>query len=364
MLSNEKLTVYLSSHFVMNLARRKMMEKMIIAIIKSGGVGQYKMAEACGSSATTESTERRIQRFFAQVKLDAIAITKFVLSLFNLPEKVVVVMDRTNWQFGKTDINILALAIMIDGVGVPIYWEFLPHRGNSNTNQRIIFMDFLKAVVPVERIKALLADREFIGQPWFTHLVGAEIPFCIRTRENMTISHTGNSNKQISLKRLFCSLGQGEIREIPLNEYGHKVRYVATRIDSGELLIVATSLIANGGNILKLYADRWSIESMFKALKSSGFNIEDTHIARLDRLNTLVGVMTIAYALSVKVGITKNRLKPIRIKTHMRRALSIFTYGFREIRRSLINFSTKSFNKIVSIILEKTQNHGVKYESC
>ena len=33
-----------------------------------------------------------------------------------------------------------------------------------------------------------------------------------------------------------------------------------------------------------LYRDRWQLETSFKALKSSGFNIEDTHLTDLERL--------------------------------------------------------------------------------
>jgi len=33
-----------------------------------------------------------------------------------------------------------------------------------------------------------------------------------------------------------------------------------------------------------LYKQRWQIESAFKVLKSSGFNIEDSHLTEMDRI--------------------------------------------------------------------------------
>ena len=36
-----------------------------------------------------------------------------------------------------------------------------------------------------------------------------------------------------------------------------------------------------------LYKERWQIETAFKALKTSGFNIEDTHLTDLDRINVV-----------------------------------------------------------------------------
>ena len=39
----------------------------------------------------------------------------------------------------------------------------------------------------VESIQSLLADREFVGDDWFTYLVENKIPFVIRLRKDMHI---------------------------------------------------------------------------------------------------------------------------------------------------------------------------------
>jgi hypothetical protein len=43
-------------------------------------------------------------------------------------------MDRTNWKFGKTDINVLVLAVVYQGVAFPLMFKMLPKFGNSHTN--------------------------------------------------------------------------------------------------------------------------------------------------------------------------------------------------------------------------------------
>ena len=48
-------------------------------------------------------------------------------------------MDRTNWKWGKSDIDILTLAIAYKGIAIPIYWELLDKRGNSDTQERILY---------------------------------------------------------------------------------------------------------------------------------------------------------------------------------------------------------------------------------
>ncbi|MBQ8265390.1 MAG: transposase [Bacteroides sp.] len=40
-------------------------------------------------------------------------------------------------------------------------------------------------------------------------------------------------------------------------------------------------------NTVSSYKERWQIETAFKAMKTSGFNIEDTHLTDIDRIERL-----------------------------------------------------------------------------
>jgi len=51
------------------------------------------------------------------------------------------------------------------------------------------------------------------------------------------------------------------------------------------------------------YKRRWQIETMFKALKSSGVNLEDTHLKDSERIKKLVSLVFIAFIWCYKVGI-------------------------------------------------------------
>ncbi|MFN6083596.1 MAG: transposase, partial [Fluviicola sp.] len=51
------------------------------------------------------------------------------------------------------------------------------------------------------------------------------------------------------------------------------------------------------------YKKRWQIETMFKALKSSGFNIEKTHLQAIERVEKVVALVFIAFVWCYKVGI-------------------------------------------------------------
>ena len=52
-------------------------------------------------------------------------------------------MDRTNWEFGKTTINILMISVIWNGIGIPLIWALLPTAGNSNTQARTDLLDRL-----------------------------------------------------------------------------------------------------------------------------------------------------------------------------------------------------------------------------
>ncbi len=44
-------------------------------------------------------------------------------------------MDRTNWKFGLTDMNILTIGVVYQGVAFSIVFKLLPKKGNSNTKK-------------------------------------------------------------------------------------------------------------------------------------------------------------------------------------------------------------------------------------
>ena len=100
---------------------------------------------------------------------------------------------------------------------------------------------------------------------------------------------------------------------------------------SGELLALACS--GKPRRALENYRRRWTIETMFGNLKTKGFNMEDTHITDRDKLSTLLAVLALAVALSVKTGVAAARLKPVPIKKHGRRAWSLFALGLHSLRK-------------------------------
>jgi len=138
--SNE-LIIMLNGYFGWNKARMKCFAGMLLALIKVRTVNLVERACAFGSEAKMESRYKRIRRFFSEFTLEFSFIAFWVMNLFGLLNKPIYwSMDRTNWRWGKSDINILMLSVVYKGIALPIFWCLLPKFGNSDTQERIDLM--------------------------------------------------------------------------------------------------------------------------------------------------------------------------------------------------------------------------------
>jgi hypothetical protein len=203
-----------------------------------------------------------------------------------------------------------------------------------------------------DRIKGLLADREFIGDQWMAWLIEEKIPFNIRIRNN---SYTVNSQgERLRVDHLFRGLKPGEVLNINDSRLlGTCTVYLSgLRLSDGQLLIVANASF--NPNAIVEYGLRWEIETLFGCLKGRGFNLEDTRVVGYLRMKKLFVLPVIAFCWSHKVGEWKDDcVLPIKTKTHQRPAQSIFRYGLDCIRSELFNAfsqSKKLMKKILSLL--------------
>jgi len=340
-------------------ARIKLFGRLICTMLKIQNISYIKLSQAIGGKTKIESNLRRIQRFFAEFDLNLDTISALVFKLLPLPAPYTLSMDRTNWKFGRLDFNILTLSVCYQGLGIPLMWMMLPKEGNSNTGERKQLIGRYIRLFGADSIECLLADREFIGKHWFDWLIGEKIKFHIRIKENMWIDIPGKTKVRASW--LFNN---------PQNP-SHYPKIV--RIDGNELYLSGIKTISKDGvafviiasynreyDVLEKYRERWQIETMFKAFKSSGFNLEDTHLTDTNRLSKLIGVICVAFIWAYRAGIFRHENeKPIRILKNGRRAKSIFKYGLEKLANilsSLIHVADKEIN--ISI------NKYIKLLSC
>jgi hypothetical protein len=69
-----------------------------------------------------------------------------------------------------------------------------------------------------------------------------------------------------------------------------------------------------------VYKERWQIETAFWTLMSSDFNIEDTHLTDIDRINKLFALVLVTFVWAYKIEIFLDIVCPIKIKKNGRKA--------------------------------------------
>ncbi len=332
----------------MNLSRIKFFGLFISALCKVQTVCFEKLAAAFDSNVQTGSALRRIQRFMALYVLDTDIIARFVMALLPHNPPYRLALDRTNWKFGLTNINILVLAVVYQGVAFPILYRLMPKFGNSSTKERIELLERFRNLFGGHTIDCLLADREFVGDFWLAYLNLNKIRYHIRIRENFWVTIPRNG-KKAKASWLFSHLKENQ------HTACHRIVEV-----NGQLCYLSASKVKNKLGIPELqvivsfnkpdqaqitYKDRWQIESAFKALKTSGFNIEDTHLTDIDRIEKLFALILVAFVWAYKIGIYLNEMLPIVIKNHGRRAKSLFKYGLTSLAKILFSDNINEFRK-------------------
>src|SRR5262249_16787875 len=142
-----------------------------------------KIANAMPGEARPESQAMRLRRYLDLPQL-RLAFARTLTALLPLPAPWVLALDRTNWERGETEVNLLTLAVVVGKTAVPLLWCDLAHPGNSDTVQRIALLKEFLALFGSHCIRLITADREFVGADWLAWLQGQNLPFLIRIRKD------------------------------------------------------------------------------------------------------------------------------------------------------------------------------------
>ena len=334
----------IETHFQgkINLARVKFISFFVIALTKVRTVNFESLARAFDTEAEVSSNLRRIQRFISGYSLDSNIIAKLIFALLPVKTDLILTIDRTNWKFGKTDINIFMLGVVYQGVAFPLLFSMLPKKGNSNSKERIALIDRYISLFGKDTIKNIVADREFVGQKWIKYLNDNNLKYYIRVRNNFKV-YIPKKNKEVKAFWLFNSLKTNHFHYysniVKIN--GQLCYLSGTKLKKGEFLILISFNKPNKANVF--YKQRWQIEMTFRGMKSSGFDIEKTHLSDTKRIEKLILLVMIAFVWAYKVGIyIHQNIKQIIVKKHGRKAKTIFKTGLDYITNYFLNSKYKA----------------------
>ncbi len=308
--------------------RQEFLCDMIQGIISSRSVIFSEIADKTDKPIQVSSVERRIQDFFAKVSLDYQQVAVFLMSFVPHPQ-LTLSIDRTEWDFGQTQVNVLCAVVSIGKMAVPVYFEMLDNNsGNSNADQRIALFQSLVAVVGKQRIQMLVMDREFIGQKWLSWLKSERIPFCVRVPKHHSILLA--TGQRVWAEEAFTD-DDIECYQQDVVVDGVAVNLSLSYDEKGELLyLIGTTLPQT---LRSWYKRRWAIEVFFQALKQRGFNLEDSCLRCIVKYRKLFAIVSIAYTICWATGIEDGKVNPVRTKKHGYPQYSVFRRGLNLMRQ-------------------------------
>lgn len=344
--SLSELVTSLKVNFKWNKARLFCLAGMLLALVSVRTVNLREIAVAFASDALLDSRYKRLKRFFTFFKLDYTAIAQWIFSLyFSSSEKIYLTIDRTNWYWGKSKINVLTLGATYEGMAIPLLWRALDKAGNALASEHIEIIQRFVKIFGVTCIEGVLADREFGSHDLFSWCHENKIPFYIRIKDNALVRVPKCKNKRHHVKKLFGALNPNQqyAYPYPVTLYGTTVYVAGSRSETGEWMVIATNQPPK--NAISIYLRRWEVETLFSCLKARGFNFEDTRLTQLERIEKLMGVLAMATAWVHKIGEWRAEIKPIRLKQfkngQRRPQYSYFRYGLDFIRETLFQIKSK-----------------------
>lgn len=331
-IKNEVINLLAKIPLAKNLARKKFISSFLLALVDSKKVQFQEIALHIESDAKLESVERTIQSFFKDYEFDYQQVC-LLLVLFLPRGKLSLSIDRTEWNFGSYECNILMIVARHGTVGIPLYWEMLDNKsGNSNWQDRCLLLNKLIHVIGKERIGLLVGDREFVGIDWVKYLKINNISFCMRVPKSHLI--TLKNGDVHSIMELLVTQKERYFQDCLID--GILCNCMLKVLPDNEFLFLIGNLPAKqlGG----CYRKRWCIEVLFQSFKERGFDLESTHLKCNKKLSKLLVFVSIAVALCVKVGeYFHKKIQFIKTKKHGYKTNSFFRTGLNIVRRGLKN---------------------------
>src|SRR5665213_2738635 len=135
---SKALSSAIANHIELSETRRETLAWLALLIMQQGTICLWRLAAYVSTSAKTDSVRRRFYRFFQFEKLDGSMAAKVVVELLGLAGKPwVLAIDRTNWDFGKTTINILMISVLWNGMGIPLISVSYTHLRAHETGRNL-----------------------------------------------------------------------------------------------------------------------------------------------------------------------------------------------------------------------------------
>ena len=309
-----------------NLARQKCFVGAVTGLIQAKNVQLPQIAKHFNDQRTPQANERRLQAFLTDYTFDYHRVA-MMMTLFIPRGRVTLCLDRTEWTFGQCEVNILMLTARCGEVAIPLFWDLLDnHSGNSAVDDRTKLLDEAIALLGLDRIGLLVADREFVGAQWVKALLARQVGFCLRLPRTHPIRL--RNGEVWTVEALLAAKAERYYQQVLVD--GQWLNVYLKQLTGKDLLYLAGTYPPRQPGAL--YRRRWSIEVLFQCLKERGFDLESTHLQSLPKLKKLLALVGLAYGFCLVAGHACHRkLSPISRKAHGYKSQSFARRGKDEL---------------------------------
>lgn len=184
---------------VPHLSRQKFVSQFVVALLKSRNVQFCEVAQHLNDAVKLASNETRIQDFFRQADLNYLVLAQLLVTLLPATGKLRLCLDRTEWDVGRCQVNILLVTVGRGAFQVPLYWELLDNRsGNSSAADRIALLQACVQVLGRQRIGLVVGDREFVGHACLNWLRANNLPFVMRLPKHHQLTFASGRRRAVT----------------------------------------------------------------------------------------------------------------------------------------------------------------------
>jgi hypothetical protein len=277
------------------------------------------------SGIESAAKEQVVRRFLSSRKIstEQTLDSRIALALpvLRRQKEIIITLDRTEWKKRKQNVQILSASAAMYGRAVPLFWKTANRKGNTSfTTWQEVLTPLLEALTRFDDLREyriiVVADREF-ASPRLVHWLKDtfDVFAVVRCKRSQYIQEEDAPSEQLSdvLKRI----KRGETEFFPsvllTKAATAPVAVCITwRNDCDEPLIAATSL-ENPKDTLASYKKRFGTEpTMYKDLKSNGFDLETTKVTDAKRMDTLMILCAFAMILLLTLGVDREEQKQTR----------------------------------------------------
>jgi hypothetical protein len=288
--------------------------------------------------------------------ISQVEMARLTLKLLKLKPPYTIAIDRTEWQLGKSWVNVLMLSVSYRQIAIPLFWTVLETKGCCDDSEKQAIIERFLEEFSADSIRFVSADREFASVKWLKFLVERQLGFRLRIKANARI--TDKRGKLVRASKMCRTLKTDQRMEFRRCRklWGQAVFVAVCRKADGDHVLVISS--EQSGRILFEYGERWHIETLFGVLKTRGFRLEDTHLTDAERVSKLLSLLTLAGCWALLAGEFESAETPIKIKNHGRAEKSVFRLGFETLRncfcRIQLNLGQKQRFQQLTLLLSCT----------